>query len=324
MVAPYLPALLALLPGTFLGQTAAAEPDAAPAAPDAAPAAPAAEAAEAKPAAPPPPEAKPASATEAPAPPPAAPAADADPTKGHILDATGYLLPAQTVELGMFYMGYGITDWLTVGTSPGLWVIGPLIGGVVANASVKLGVPITHWVNVGVEASPIWLKVDKGDHHGRGWIVPLTGAVSLNATESQDVSLAFRYVAIAGKDDASTDNQEIGGTTVVSLAQLIGDYRIRFSEKFGLYSRAYYEVWEKNLGANGVYQVDDATTVEIEGEADPVEESRPWAIIVGAQFRFGGVNLRVGGGYGNFFVPRIGPFIPKKTFVPDLDFYVRF
>jgi hypothetical protein len=353
VVALYISAFLALVPGVAFAQAAGGTPAAPPAAsavespaPAAAPtpgADPAAPPASANPPAP----AASASAATQPAPAsaaagaenPAAPAAagaakapaqpapppeDPDPTKGHILDGTGYVLPARTAEFGLFYMGYGITDWLSVGTSPGLWVIGPLLGGVVANVSVKVGVPITHWVNVGLEASPIYLHVDHQGSKARGFILPLTLAGTFNATASQDYSLGVRYVAIQGQDETDTDNQSLEGAVVTSLAQLVFDGRYRFTEKFGLYARAYYEFWEKNLGAQGVYQPDDSTTIEVEGEADPNSGSRPWAVILGTHLRFSSVNLRLGVGYGNFFVPRMGPFIPEKTVFPDLDFYVRF
>jgi hypothetical protein len=287
---------------------ASGSPAAQPAAPGAeTPAAPAAAAGAAKP-------------PEKPAPPPEW----SDPTKGHILDGTGYTLPARTAEFGLFYMGYGITDWLSIGTSPGLWVIGPLLGGVVANASVKVGVPITHWVNVGLEVSPIYLHVDHKGNETRGLVLPMTLSGSFNATEWQDYSLGLRYVAIKGQDESATGNQSLEGAVVTSLAQIVFDGRYRFTEKFGLYARAYFEFWEKNLGAQGVYQPDDSTTIEVEGEADPNQGSRPWAVILGTHLKFSSVNLRLGLGYGNFFVPRIGAFIPDKTVFPDLDFYVRF
>lgn len=316
MVALHLPALLALLPVTVVGQTAADAPTPAAAAaaePAPAPAAPAAE-----------PQVAPAAAPKAAAEAPQAAPAELDPTKGHVLDGTGYLLPARTVEFGLFYMGYGITDWLNIGTSPGLWVVGPLFGGLVANASVKVGLPITRWVNVGLEGSPIFLHLDHQGSKVRGFVLPVTAAASFNATASQDYTLGFRYVGVVGKDETDTENQDVAGAAVTQVAQVLADSRIRFGEKFALYGRAYYQFWEQNLGANGVYQPDDSTTIEVEGEADANEESRPWAVILGAQLRFGPVNLRLGLGYGNYFVPRIGAFIPKKTLFPDLDFYVRF
>ena len=35
-------------------------------------------------------------------------------------------------------------------------------------------------------------------------------------------------------------------------------------------------------------------------------------------------NLRLGVGYGNYSIPGINLVLPKKTLIPDLDFYFRF
>ena len=346
VVALHIVAAVTLLPGVVLAQAVSPTPPPAPApaaapSPDTAPA-PAGTVTEPAPAAadaPAPPAAAAAAAaadsaaadtakTAAPAgaAPPAAPAApvDPDPTKGHVLDTTAYVLPGGTAEFGLWYMGYGVTKWLSIGTSPGLWVVGPLVGGLVANVSAKVGVPLAPWVDVGLEATPIYLRVNRDGATTRGFVLPTTLAATFKPTDRFDFSLGGRYVAITGKDESSTESQDVEGAVVTSLAQITADSRYRFTEKFGLYLRGYFEFWEKNLGAHGVYQPDDSTTIEVEGEADPNENSRPWAIIVGTHLRFGNVNLRVGGGYGNFFVPRIGAFTPEKTFVPDLDFYVRF
>jgi hypothetical protein len=65
--------------------------------------------------------------------------------------------------------------------------------------------------------------------------------------------------------------------------------------------------------------------VQVEGETSAASHALPWAALAGAHFRFGVVNIRVGGGYGNFFVPRIGETTRLyKGFVPDFDFFVRF
>ena len=79
------------------------------------------------------------------------------------------------------------------------------------------------------------------------------------------------------------------------------------------------------MQVEGEDQLDDQTTVEIEGEASSTDNSRPWNAALGAHFHWSSVNLRVGVGYGNFFVPRIG--LTARLYqgvVPDFDFYVRF
>lgn len=250
-------------------------------------------------------------------------AADDDPTHGHILDATGYLLPGRTAELGLFYMGYGITDWLNVGTQPAMWLLGPLFGGRSGNLGIKLGLPITRWVNVGLEVNATWLSIEEGEGRTRGVVIPATLGTSLNATPNQNYSLAARYIAAEGGNQTSLDAQEIEGAALTRLVQLIGEARYRFTDSFALYSRGYYQVWEEALNVDGEADVNEDTSVEVEGEAAAVGP-RPWAVILGTHLHWGAINLRLGVGYGNFFVPSITFSLPKKRFFPDLNFYARF
>lgn len=246
-----------------------------------------------------------------------------DPTHGHILDATGYLLPARTAELGLFYMGYGITDWLNVGTQPAFWVLGPLFGGRSGNLGIKLGLPITQWVNVGLEVNATWLSVEADGSRTRGVIIPATLGVSVNASPSQNYSLAARYMAAEGGNESSVDAQEVEGAAIVRVVQFIGEGRFRVTESFALYSRGYVQAWEENINVDGGADIDDETSVEVEGEASPVD-SRPWAVILGTHLNWGAINLRLGVGYGNYFVPSTSFSIPEKRFFPDLNFYARF
>ena len=254
-----------------------------------------------------------------------APAADEDedPTHGHILDATGYLLRGRTAELGLFYMGYGITDWLNVGTHPAMWLLGPIFGGRSGNLGIKLGLPITQWVNVGLDVNATWVSFEEESGRTRGVVIPTTLGVSFNATPDQNYSLAARYIAAEGGNESSVDAQEVEGAAVTRLVQFIGEGRYRFTDSFALYSRAYFQAWEENLNVDGEADLDDDTSVEVEGEASAVD-SRPWAVILGTHLHWGAINLRLGVGYGNYFVPGISFPIPEKRFFPDLNFYARF
>lgn len=296
----------------------------------------AASASEPEPAVPgePPPAAEPAKPAPSPAPTAKAPAPRADeaPKKspseiaipqGHTLDASGYLLPGRTVELGLYYMGYGITDWLNVGTNPGLWAIGPALGGLVANASLRLGFPIADLVSVSVDASPIFLRVDRrnGDRV-RGMVVPITLAGSLLPKDNQSYSLAVRYVGVTGQNESDAQSQKVEGAALTQVVQVTAQARFQVLKWLALYARGTVQPWEQDFGIDGSYQADSQTRVSIEGSSDATK-TRPWSAVAGFDFRFGPVYLKLGAGYGNFFVPRIGLFTPAIP-QPDFDLYVRF
>lgn len=248
---------------------------------------------------------------------------DSDPTHGHVLDATGYLLSARSIELGLFYMGYGITDWLNIGTHPLIWIGGPLLGGRMGNLSLKLGTPITRWINVGLEVNATWLRLDYQGSKSRGFVLPATLGVSVNATESQSYSLAGRYIAIHGANQTDVQSQEIEDGALARSFQLIGDGYWRLSDSFGLYARSYVQPWVQDLRVEATVRLDAQTTAELEGEASPSSGKTPWSVLGGMQFHWGVANLRVGVGYGRYFVPRISVPLFKSVF-PDLDFYARF
>jgi hypothetical protein len=253
------------------------------------------------------------------------PEPEADRSEGQPLAATGYLLPQGVVELGIFFMGVGVTDWLTVGLMPAPWVIAPIIGGVSINLSVKGGLPIGRFVNLALEINPMWVNVETDDTSTEGWVVPINLAASVHPAERQNYSLAARYLGVSGVNASSIDEQEIAGTVLTQAVQLIAQAQYQLTGAMAIYVQGSLQVWEQQMQVEGEDQLDDQTTVEIEGEASSTDNSRPWNAALGAHFHWSSVNLRVGVGYGNFFVPRIG--LTARLYqgvVPDFDFYVRF
>jgi hypothetical protein len=248
---------------------------------------------------------------------------DPDPTQGHTLDETAYLLPARTAELGLFYFGYGVTDWLNVGTFPELWLMGPLLGGLIANASLKAGVPVAPWARLSLEASPTYLYLTHNGNQVRGLVVPVTLASSFSAGPGHAYSLAGRYIGLTGTDQSDMASQEVEGAALTKMVQVIADARYPLSQSVGIYARGYFQPWEQYTQVDGSSQVDPQTSVQLEAES-ATYTSRPWALLLGVHFHWGNVNLRVGAGYGNFFLPRLGVPLRKQGLIPDLDFYVRF
>jgi hypothetical protein len=289
----------------------ATSPVPAAAATSAAPSAATAQASPAKPAS----EGKP-KATEPPAP---------HPSDGRSINGTGYTLPQGEIELGPFFMGVGIFDWLTVGTMPAPWIVAPILGGYSVNLSFKGGIPIGRYVNLGLEIDPLYLNIDTTDTVTQGWIVPVNLAGSLHPDTRQSYTLGMRYVAVEGVNDSKVDNQEIAGTALTRALQVNAQAQYQLTGAVAIYVQGALQVWEQQLQVSGNSQVDDSTSVEVNGEASSTNHARPWYAVVGTHLRFGVVNLRLGVGYGNIFVPRLG--MSSRLYqgvVPDFDFYVRF
>lgn len=241
---------------------------------------------------------------------------------GHTLDASGYTLSRNAVELGLFYAGYGIFDELSVGTNPAPWIVAPLFDGMSANASVKLGLrPWPRWA-IGLEGSPTWLRVERGGEEIRAFLAPVTLAVSARATAKMNLSLAGRWVEVRGKNESDLSAQEIEGAAITRAVQMFVHARHRFNDKVAVYARGALQPWEQPLRVDATAELGERTSVGLEAEAETYS-ARPWSVLAGVHLRFGSVNLRLGFGYGNYFVPRLGLVLKKVPF-PDVDLYARF
>lgn len=222
-------------------------------------------------------------------------------------------------------MGYGVTDWLTVGLMPAPWVIAPILGGVSMNLSVKGGLPIGRFVNVALEVNPLWVNIQTSDTDTHGVIVPINLSASVHPAPRQNYSLNLRYVAVEGANNSNIDDQEIAGTVLTRVFQVIAQAQYQVADWAAIYVQGSLQPWEQEIQVEGENQLDDQTTVSVEGEASASDNSLPWNAALGAHFHWSSVNLRLGVGYGNFFVPRIG--LTARVYqgvLPDFDFYVRF
>ncbi|MEM9728917.1 MAG: hypothetical protein AAF997_10050, partial [Myxococcota bacterium] len=79
--------------------------------------------------------------------------------------------------------------------------------------------------------------------------------------------------------------------------------------------------------ARAEVRVDDATGAIIEIEVEVFDLKNAFAVIPGAVFSWKRANLRLGIGYGDFFVESVGLVIPGslvKNIAAEFDVFVRF
>jgi hypothetical protein len=261
------------------------------------------------------------------------PAVAKNPHRGHVLDGSGYVLPRGRWQVGFVETKYGIFDWLNVGTSPYPWLLGPLLRGFSGNVSAKLGLtsgPVT----VGLEGRLLYLDIERVDDtrsqltedRVRAFIAPVTGSVSFAPDATQTYSFATRLVLATGTGGRSVESSEIAEGAVASNAvHLLWSGRWRFTRRFGLYARGYFEPWIRNIEVDGTSQPEPNVNVRFTASIDTTEDTgRRWSVLGGAHLIFANVNLRLGLGYGSYFAPAIGVVVPLESFYPDLDLYVRF
>jgi hypothetical protein len=250
-------------------------------------------------------------------------AAHADHTEEErIIDQTAYTLPKGRFQLGIFRQEWGPIDRLTVGTYALPWLLR------FANAHLKWRIigndPVSIAASIGAfRFAPNALKKETGD--AVLTIVPFDLVGSWRIDDRWTLSPGFVYTVVTLK--GSYDPAQLEGVAAVSNLQLVTtlEYRLTTVTAFVLHGR--YLVFQNADGrASSTLHPDRFTTVELQAVASTNALDFPFAfsVVPSVVFSWKVFNLRLGAGYGNYSIPAINLVLPRKTLVPDLDFYFRF
>lgn len=239
-----------------------------------------------------------------------------------IIDQTAYTLPKGTFQLGLFRQEWGPIDRLTVGTLALPWLLR------FANAHLKWRIigndPVSIAASIGAfRFAPEAVKESTGD--AVLTVVPfdLVGSWRIDDRWTLSPGLVYTVVTLKG----SYDPAQLEGAAAVSNLQLVTtlEYRLTTKTAFVLHGR--YLAFQNTSGrVSSTLRPDRFTTVELQAVAstDALDFPVAFSVVPSVVFSWKVFNLRLGVGYGNYSIPAINLVLPKKTLVPDLDFYFRF
>jgi hypothetical protein len=257
---------------------------------------------------------------------------EVNPWAGHILDGSGYLLPKGAGQIGFVESQYAIFDFLSVGTSPYPWLLGPVLNGFVGNLNVKGGFHVGS-VAMSLEARYMFLNIEQTEEarseiteeRVEASVAPITAAVTWAPGRRHAYSLAARYVLVDATADESRQEQEIfEGSAATDQFQLILSGRWRLTKTIGLYGRGYLQPWTQDLSVTAEAAPDARTRYVLAATLDTNEDTSVlWSVLGGVHLVFANVNVRAGLGYGHYFAPAVGLSLEGEMFYPDFDIYVR-
>lgn len=239
-----------------------------------------------------------------------------------IIDQTAYTLPKGRFQLGVLRQQWGPWDRLTLGTYAIPWAFG------VANLHLKWRFfgsdPVSLAATIGgFRVAPAALKKESGN--ATITVVPFELAASWRIDDEWTLSpsLVYTVVTLRGHYDPA----ELQGVAALSNLQLATtlEYRLTRVTAFVLHGR--YLVFQ-NVGGrvSSSLHPDKFTTVDVQAVAstDALDFPSAFSVVPSVVFSWKVFNLRLGLGYGNYSIPGINLVLPKKTIIPDLDFYFRF
>lgn len=254
----------------------------------------------------------------------ALPAAAYHSRKEPLITDNAYLLPAQSIQVGLWRVDVGVHRAITLGTYHFAWFLG------LANLSVKWH--LFHdekWAGA-ARASVFRLDLAKlaklgSDSNAAFWILPFELPVTRAFGERYDLSasLIYTYLAVTG-NYAPADFE---GVAAASNLQLTATFDARLTRTFAMFLQGRTLLFQ-TLAASGssTLTLDDYTTAEIaaSAETNALDVQNGSSILAGGVLSFAYFNVRFGMGYGNWSLPAINLVLPDKRVFYDVDLYLRF
>jgi hypothetical protein len=246
-------------------------------------------------------------------------------------DFTAFTLQQNQLRLGVFEVEYGILDSLMGGTYTAPWVLWVVLQDPSVNAYAKWKFLDLGRFAMSARATAFYFDlddVDLGDASDEGafrtTIIPLTLAGSYIFDDHWTLSSEAIWVQSFVSGDATVDDMEAWGSGAQNNFQLTlnGEYRLSRVTALNLIVRWAPYVGNANTQANA--QIDDATTADVEASVQFDELNNSWLIQPGVTFSWEYINIQVGVGYGDLFIPALRIVGADKTIVPDLAIFARF
>lgn len=260
--------------------------------------------------------------------------------KERLLDTTAYSLDAREFRLGLMKLGYGILDRLQLSTHTVPWLVGLVLEDFTTFGSPNIELKSTLFDRrrfaLSASAAFIWGRVvsctdlpciDDGDFAGVDYLVfPINVTSSVRINPWISVHTGAQYTATDAVGDAEPVDTEVSGTAAVDMLQIYGMLEWRLSRVVALTLTVRWLPYVSNPVVRGELVVDENTGAIVNLQVDILDE-HSYAIIPGAVFSWKRANLRLGVGYGTFFVEAFGLAVPPSVLgyvSPELDVFVRF
>jgi hypothetical protein len=258
--------------------------------------------------------------------------------KERLLDTTAYSLPRRGFRLGLMKLSYGIIDRLEMSTYTAPWLLGLILEELSPNIEFKSTLINQRRFALSVSAGFVWGRVkactsglctrDSDFSRVNYLIFPINVTSSLRFNSRISFHLGGQYTATDLAGGTQPAETEIRGAAVVDLLQLYAMLEWRVSRVVALTLTTRWLPYVSDAVARGQLIIDEDTGAIIGIQVDVFDLTNGFAVIPGAVFSWKRANLRMGVGYGTFFLEGVGLAIPPslglKGVSPEFDVFVRF
>ncbi len=268
--------------------------------------------------------------------------------KDRLLDTTAYSLHRREFRLGMMKLSYGIFDWLQFSTYTVPWLAGLVLADLETFGSPNIEFKSTFYnrrrLALSVSAELLWGRVSSctnpmidpatrevcivdEEFTNVDWVVlPLGIASSVRINSRISIHIGGQYTVTQATGGSEPVDAEVSGTAIVDMLQLYGMFEWRLSRVVALTLTTRWLPYISRPVVFGDVDFGGGTTGTI-GVEVAILDNNAFAVIPGAVFSWNRANIRLGVGYGAFFVEPFGLVVPASVLSyvsPEFDVFVRF
>jgi hypothetical protein len=267
--------------------------------------------------------------------------------KERLLDTTAYSLERREFRLGAMKLSYGIFKYLEISTYTLPWLAGlfleefETIGS--PNIEFKSTLINRNRFALSVSVEFLWGRVSsctnpmlnpdgqlcttEAEFSTVNWLVyPINVTSSVRINSRVSIHIGGQYTATQATGGTRPFEGDISGSAVVDMLQIYGMFEWRLSRVVALTLTTRWLPYVSQTVVRGEIVVDDDTGATIGIQAD-ILDNNAFAVIPGAVFSWNRANIRLGVGYGAFFVESVGLVVPASvvsSISPEFDVFVRF
>ena len=255
--------------------------------------------------------------------------------KTRLLDSTAYSLHRREVRLGLMELGYGIIDQLQVTTYTMPWILGMIFQDVAPNLELKSTFYDRKRLALSASFGFVEGRVEQIDFSAdppestkiNYLVIPMgvASSVRINSWVSTHFGGQFTFTDVIG--DAEPGGNDVDGAAVINLLQLWGMLEWRISRVTALTLTVRWLPYVSDTVVRGNLEIDPNTGAIIGIEVEIFDLTNAFAVTPGFVFSWDRANIRLGVGYGDFFLEGVGLVVPGSAFhniSPELDIFVRF
>ena len=247
-----------------------------------------------------------------------------------LLDSTAYSLQRRRIRIGLFKLSYGIIDQLEITTYTMPWLLGAIFEDVAPNLELQSTFYDRRRLALSASFGFLTGTIEQIENvaatKARYFFFPVSLAASVRINSDVRLHIGGMFTGVNGDADSKPGATDVEGAAAVDILQFWGMVEWRLSRVVAFTFTVRWVPWVSDIIVSGSLDSDNPD-VGAQLKLEFTDLNNAFAVIPGFVFSWDRANIRLGVGYGDFFVEGFAVVVPGSVLSnvsPEFDIFVRF